>query len=226
MMRSSCATLDLLRFCCQIRIPVGETGGILDMQREWWGAGRALSVSWSLPTVLLHDCRRALRLLPLRLSPHGAPAGPVCRRHPWRGLRPLGGRFWGFPHLSPCLGHGEIGEAVVLHPVVEFSAAPLENGTTPVPDCMPCDAARYAVRLVLVDACVGAVAQGAGATHVGRRRAAASQVAPSVALEAVQGLSLTFFGIHFFVTDVEAANKGIVGHLRGGEGKDCVAACL
>ena len=47
-----------------------------------------------------------------------------------------------------------------------------------------------------------------------------------MALEAAQGLSLTFFGIHFFVTNVEAANEGIIGRLQGGEGKDCVATCL
>ena len=164
--------------------------------------------------------------MPLCLSPHGVPAGPACRWHPWRGLRPLRSHFRGFPHLGPHLGHGEVGEAVVLHPVVEFSAVPLKDGTAPVPACVPCDTTRYAVWLVLIDTCVGAMAQGAGATCVGWHWAAVSQVAPSVTLEAAQGLSLTFFSIYFFVTNIEAANKSVVGRLRGGEGKDCVAACL
>ena len=70
------------------------------------------------------------------------------------------------------------------------------------------------------------MAQGAGATHVSWRRAAVSQVAPSVALEAAQGLSLTFFGIYFLVTNIEATNESIVGRLRGSEGKYRVTACL
>ena len=68
LMRSSWATLDLLRFCCQNQIPNGEVKGVLDMWREQGRGERTVHATLSLPAALL--CRQgwAPGTLPLWLS--------------------------------------------------------------------------------------------------------------------------------------------------------------